>query len=174
MGDLRWSASLRAEPYFITMIKPNIFLAFAVMIGSIFLISNSNYSNDTQSKIKFDIEVKYQYTFYFDNQFANYNVKQSNEATKTEFKISGVCTSKNFDDFDLMMSHVTCKSQFVESARIGESTFHMTKDDSHQIFGAYEGYYGGAKDRLKAICRSDPANTNVRILKLKGTILRHA
>ena len=153
------------------MKKPNIFLAFAVMIGSIFLISNSQ---DSKSKIKFDIKLIFKCTLNFSNQCTNYNVKQSNEATKTEFKISGVCTSKNFDDFDLMMSHVTCKSQFVESARIGESTFHMTKDDSHQIFGAYEGYYGGAKDRLKAICRSDPANTNVRILKLKGTILRHA
>ncbi|MCK5208459.1 MAG: hypothetical protein KAQ79_10575 [Cyclobacteriaceae bacterium] len=176
------------------MKQPKIILAFAVVISCILFSSISLDSDKVQSKIKFDFEVRFNCTLNYRNQFASHNIIQSKEVNRTEFKATGICTLKNFDKFDLMMSHAAYKSEFGKSARIGEGTFKMKGDDGHQVFGTYEGYadltrdpqdlilffsikggtgyFHGAKGYLSARCGPDVSNPKVRILKLKGTITR--
>lgn len=176
------------------MKQRTIFLAIAVVISCILFSGFSLDSDAIQSKIKFDYEVSFNCTLNFKKQFTNHNSDQSNDVSRTEFSPSSVCTSKNFDKFDLMMSHTAYKSEFGKSARIEEGTFEMTGNNGHQVFGTYEGYadltrnpkdlilffsikggtgyFHGAKGYLSARCRADAANPKLRKLKLKGTITR--
>lgn len=174
------------------MKQPALIIAIAIAICGTLISAISLTSREAKSKVKFNYEVKFNCTLNFRDQFSGSNMSQSQEVERTEFKASGYCESKNFNRFDLEMSHVNYVIETGSIARIGQGIFKMKGDDGDQLFCTYEGCadlsndpqdlilfftitggagnYEGATGYLRAICCPDGANPNLRKLKLNGMI----
>ena len=176
------------------MKQPLLFIAMAIAICCTLISAISLTSREAKSKIKFNYEIKFNCTINFRDQFSGNNMSQSQVEERTEFKASGYCESKNFNRFNIEMSHVNYVIETGDIARIGQGIFKMKGDDGDQLFGTYEGcadltnnpqdmilfltitggagYYEGATGYFRAICSPDGTDPHLRKLKLKGTIKR--
>ncbi len=176
------------------MKPPYVILASSMLLAYTYFGVILFKSNIFKENIRFDYDLKFTCNSSLWNQFAGNKSWLPDQQNKHELKTSLICTSNTFGTYDLVMSHISFKSDFGETIRMGEGIFSLSGDNGQMIYGTYEGYvdhhknrkdvmlflsikggtgdYTGARGSLSAICVSDRKNSELKHLTLKGSVRR--